>query len=349
MKRFGLMVIMSGWMVQGAMAASQETARLTCELTDGSSVIGTVNTTSFRFRTAFADVKMPWMPLQRIAFNSDGESVRLDFRNGDKLTGFLYDETLELTTLIGEIRLPVNKVRDIRVRRLAKSGAAGLLLWNRMGSRDEIAGSEVGPDGTCVGGTFGSGKFGQAFVVRYDQNRQVTFPAEEFNAGAGCIEFWVKFSGLPRELAWGQNPTLMRLCGGQTQYLLHLNGNDGNSRGGLCAQVGPFAGCGTGTYGSWTYEQVLGVGKAEDWHHYAMVWDKDGIAKVGDGRQRVAVYLDGVLNSSESGNGDVAVPTLKDAQLEVLFNMHLRQGTIAYDNLKVWNYAKTDFSDRNEE
>jgi hypothetical protein len=32
-----------------------------------------------------------------------------------------------------------------------------------------------------------------------------------------------------------------------------------------------------------------------------------------------------------------------------MFTQHLRQGTVAFDNLKVWNYAKTDFKDLNEE
>ena len=69
----------------------------------------------------------------------------------------------------------------------------------------------------------------------------------------------------------------------------------------------------------------------------------------GDGKQRVAIFFDGKPHPSEAGNDDAATVPRKEGQIELLFNMHLRHGTVAFDNLKVWNYAKTGFSDRNEE
>ena len=40
--------------------------------------------------------------------------------------------------------------------------ANGLLLWNRLCSEDQIANSEVGPNGTYTAGTFVPGPFGDA-------------------------------------------------------------------------------------------------------------------------------------------------------------------------------------------
>lgn len=328
---------------------SKPVAYLTVDLADGSRVVGTTTMKSLPVRTDFGNVEVQLDKVQRVGFKQKQEEVVLDLRNGDKLTGFLRAGSWEIATLFGNVKVPLEKVREARVRLTNKTAVAGLLLWNRLDSKDNIENSDFGPGGSYHGGTFGEGKFGQAFVVRCDQTRQVTFTASDFKADAGCIEFWAKLTGLPHELAWGQNPTLVRICAGDQQYLLHLNGNDGDSRGGLCSQAGLFARSSTGRYGSWTYAKVLGDGQVDNWHHYALVWDRNGIAGLGDSRQRIAVYLDGVLNSSEAGN-DTAPPSLENAQLELLFIQgSLGQGTIAFDNIKVWDHAKTDFSDRDEE
>ncbi|MFM7580444.1 MAG: hypothetical protein ACKO5Q_26370, partial [Microcystaceae cyanobacterium] len=55
---------------------------------------------------------------------------------------------------------------------------------------------------------------------------------------------------------------------------------------------------GTGSWaweGGWTYENVLGTGSVDQWHHYVFQWDKNGIAGLGD--KTLAIFVDGNLNS----------------------------------------------------
>jgi len=181
-----------------------------------------------------------------------------------------------------------------------------LVLWNKLGSKKEIHESEVGPGGTYSGegGRFVEGRFGGALSatakeIHYQQPALVTFPKEVISTDAGCIEVWAKLDGFPKTLKWGENPALLKIHDGKCSYIIHLNGNDGASNGGLCGRAGGNASAGTGVFGTWTYEQVLGPGQIEQWHHYALVWDKNGIPGVDDGTRTIALFLDGKLNSQE--------------------------------------------------
>jgi hypothetical protein len=94
--------------------------------------------------------------------------------------------------------------------------------------------------------------------------------------------------------------------------------------------------------------------KAGDWHHYAIVWNGVGnIPNVADTTRKISVFVDGQLNTTTSnkspeeqlfapGNaprfGFIGFPT--DA---------IPGASIVFDNLKIWNYAKTDFNDRTDE
>jgi hypothetical protein len=343
-------VFVAGLVCSAVLAGDEvKSVRLTCELEDGSRVLGVVEESQLGVRTDFAALELPLVSIRRILFLPGKEKIAVEFRNGDKVTGALRDVSWNLSTVFGVVSLPLDKVREIRVHGAVGAAADGLVLWNGLGSRDEIGASRVGAAGIYKGGSFGDGKFGGAFVAAHNEPLMVTFPADAMTADAGCIEFWARLNDFPRELAWGQNPTLMRLRASDNQFILHLNGNDGNSRGGLCAQAGPIGGCGTGRYGAWTYEQVLGAGKVGQWHHYALVWDKKGIDGVANGNRRVAIFLDGVLHASEEGNASAAMPSMDGAVLELFYNQHVGQGSVSFDNLKLWNYAKTEFSDRESE
>jgi len=128
--------------------------------------------------------------------------------------------------------------------------------------------------------------------------------------------------------------------------MVALNGNNGSpvGAGGLCGRA--IGSCGTGVFGSWTYEQVYGSGQVEEWHHYALVWSNDTLPGVDNGTRKVAVYLDGELDTTRWDNPGPA-SALENPMLSLLpMNHALGQGSIAFDNVKLWNYAKQDFSDR---
>jgi len=340
-----VLLFLSWLLALPALADTNVSLRLTLDLTDGSRVVGTPAITALAVRAAFGGVNVPLANVGRVELGK--EQATLTLRNGDRVTGGLDLPALELATVFGKVTVPVVQIREFRVA-ATRGGPAprGLTLWNTLDSQAEIETSRFGPGGTFKGGEFSDGKFGRAFVARFDQPLQVTFPIEVVKAGAGCIEFWAKLIGFPDRLAWGQNPTLVRAGSATRHYILHFNGNDGNGRGGLCAQA--VGGAGTGQFGNWTYAQVFGAGAVADWHHYALVWDKDGIAGLED-RPTVAVFLDGRLHGSGTVTADAEVAPFQDGELGLLFNQQLRQGKVAFDNLKVWDHAKTEFNDRHEE
>jgi hypothetical protein len=223
-----------------------------------------------------------------------------------------------------------------------------LLLWNKLGSSAEIESSAVGLDGTFGGGGSVPGVFGNALLVNHAQESLVSFPKEVLLTDAGTVEFWAKLSGFPADIGWEGHPDFFIIHDHQSTFSIGLNGNNGAGSGGLTGGAGINNSTGTGSYGSYTYEQVLGTGEADDWHHYALVWDKTGIAGVADGSQTVAVFLDG---EQESGRwqyfGNSAFEPLAAGELVLVDFQKWGAGeTVAMDNLITWGFAKTDFSDR---
>jgi hypothetical protein len=183
----------------------------------------------------------------------------------------------------------------------------------------------------------------------------VTFPVDIVPTTAGCIEFWAQLVDFPPGLPWGQKPGLIGVADkedGNRGSILHFNGNDGASNGGLCVGLEGVGSAGTGQYGSWTYARALGAETVGDWHHYALVWAAAGIPGVADGTRGLAVFVDGRLNTG-AWNG-AAVPPGKlvlpsGGRLGLLFHQGLSSGRVVFDNLKIWDYAKTDFADRTDE
>ena len=81
-----------------------------------------------------------------------------------------------------------------------------------------------------------------------------------------------------------------------------------------------------------------------EWQHVAFVWDLEGISGSAD---RMRIYRDGILIGS---NTDPIADIMFDNGVVKLLGHHeyrrYNQPTTSMDNIKVWDYAKTDFSDR---
>jgi beta-lactamase regulating signal transducer with metallopeptidase domain len=233
----------------------------------------------------------------------------------------------------------------------------GLVLWNTFDSKKAIYNSRVGPGAVYrgEGGEFVEGVTSNALRLNHDDYEAVAFPKEVVPVDAGCIEFWAKLTDMPEVLHAGQRPALIQIFDRKTAFGIHFNGNDGFSNGGLCGWAGKGGYCGTGSFGRWQYESVLGKGNVDGWHHYALVWDKNGLGRstIDKGRyspnrvddavkdKTFAVYLDGKLNTSSWRGGTPRFPPLTGGELKLnVKHVALGQGTIAYDELKIWNYAR---------
>ena len=223
------------------------------------------------------------------------------------------------------------------VRELIEPG--NLVMWNTLGSEEEVQNSRIGPGGTVAGGRFVEGKFGMAYEAQRSENYLVSFVLDQMKGTAGTIEFWGRLSGFPESIQ-PRAPVFAELIGDVSgdRYRIQYSGD------GMSGFAGPFRTWIDHTE-EWSYELLLGAGQTEEWHHYALVWDFEGIRGIVDGTKQTAVFVDGELRSGFWYAPDFASPSpLNGALLSLIENNG--QGSTAIDNIKTWDYAKIDFSDR---
>jgi len=341
--------------VWSAEPTTNEVLTVILELSDGSRIVGTPGIEAVPVQTAYAKMSLPLKQIRGVTMEADHETAAFELRNGDKIKGVITLGPIPLTTLFGKVTIPIEHIRALQV---SLSGGAfarkGLVLWNRLGSDYEVARSSVGPGGKFNAGRFVEGRFGKGIELNMQEQFGVTFPAEIVPGPDGCIEFWAKLADFPTNIRQpgGSWPGLIAACSqsGSQDFMLCFCANDGAANGGLCARVAGLGSAGTGQFGYWTYARALNSDEVNGWHHYALVWATAGIAGVDNGQRKAAVYVDGKLNTGfwGGGTGDkLAVPT--DGRFGLLSHQGTPSGRVVFDNLKIWNYAKTDFSDRDTE
>jgi hypothetical protein len=270
-----------------------------------------------------------------------------------------FSETFTLDSL--KIHSPASNNPLIII--LQNGTPAGLVFWNTLGSTQEITHSKVGPnlffyDSASYGGglsdikaipEFLNGKYGNAitigpsadyFTPSFAHNVVLRNVSQVINSEHGCIEFWYYQKEDPLHFSYG----IYRLWDGYAGLggkLTFWAANAGTV-GGLFnfeITVNPT------TIISLQYNPGGDVRNNHDlnnrWIHLAVVWNINGI---GNSNNTMQIYLDGnVVASGQEGDwGDLNSEVIdicggNDEGIADKFSM---------DNLKVWNYAKTDFSDR---
>ena len=252
----------------------------------------------------------------------------------------------------------------------------GLLLWNKLGSDEEVTHSEVGPNlvlascdvfvcGIDVPGTLGypAGVFGGAATVTGSYS-----PAERVHTAMlldsildpehGAVEVWYRQESDPTPFV--HNPH--RIFGGPYSVAgideVNLFSMDLNDTGDPRLHFSLFFGVEPPPF---TPPHLVSVHSLADgqegypisslngsWIHVAGVWDRNGIAGSAD---TVRLYVNGEVVAS-SQETDWGTTTCADRLpggrcfLDVAGCNDVCAGTFAEDNLKVWDYAKTDYSDR---
>lgn len=257
----------------------------------------------------------------------------------------------------------------------------GLTFWNRLGDAGEVAASEIGPDGTLVGGTFVQGVFGGAWRATSTDATQdsdaevpirgISFPSSVINAASGTIEFWARLEGFSGGMGINAHPGLVTTApvspgDGSGHWNMGFTENDGGGGYGFVGQAGDANFTGTNAkFSPPTFEEILD-GRPDDWHHFALSWSSDGFATLGQPDRETMLFLDGVPVSSHweervlrgstpegepvYGTGELVLPYGDTLVLAFTSGPGWPAGSaVAFDNLKVWSVAKTDFSDRFDE
>ncbi len=242
----------------------------------------------------------------------------------------------------------------------------GLVLWNKLGNQTEVLNSEVGvgfaissePEVKFFPGVYG-GAFGTEGGI-WGYGGYLYMSPDDFFAPdktRGTVEMWLQ-KRIPSLIPF-QTPLVgifglqnyncvpwVNPCDRDDYAPISAYWSDGyTGSGGLTFEI-------VDTGGNWHTAQDTGwndpnMAPMYEWKHVAFVWDLNGIAGTAD---KLRIYRDGVVVGS---NTDTIADIMFDDGVVKLLGHHeyrrYNQPTAYMDNLKVWDYAKTDFSDRSRE
>ena len=200
-----------------------------------------------------------------------------------------------------------------------------LLYHCTFDSAEAVEKSAAGPAGRFLGGEFVPGKVGNALRSPGDVPiAEVDFP-KGFLQPRGTIEFWAKIEEPPPSFGDRGNPRFFNLWlsddgsdAGPCSTALQFTANDGLGMSGLSGSIYHRAMATDPHMGTHTYAPILDDPAA--WHHYAIVWDSEGLpfAKASDGTPAVAtLVLDGRVlqtfgyNQLSRGEGLLKLPSLR--------------------------------------
>ncbi len=233
-----------------------------------------------------------------------------------------------------------------------KEAIAGsnLILWNKLGSDFEIANSEVGPNLVKNGSpSYDPSKYGNGAHSPNDEADNFTCDSSFLPKDKGCVEFWWKPSfnwdssdGMNLSFFFNvedRGPTVpddtvelscIYMADENLFYFVYASKKAGEPSCTALMQIipTPF--------------------NAGDIMHLAFVWD---INKSIEGQYSLALYQNGVLIGSDTNSlkpqpnwaSNIIIAGIGDNYT----NINRWEGCKGpMDNLKVWNYPKTDFSDR---
>lgn len=232
----------------------------------------------------------------------------------------------------------------------------GLILHYTFDSEESVTKPAVGLPGKLVNAKFVAGHQGQALYVTPQTSPVFTEIPPAFLSSTGCIEFWAKIDNPPARPLPGQgSPCFFHMQPPNEIWKVSLmwNGNNGAGGGGLCGAVQHYPAFSDSFMSCVSpFDKLLGD-KASEWHHYALVWNTEGIASL-DKRLgnpiKVAVYLDGRPEALDTNvrNPVWGLSCFQKTSMTLGFPMppgmcDFNRVAFAIDEFKIWNFDKVEF------
>ena len=169
-----------------------------------------------------------------------------------------------------------------------------LVFWSTLDSVEAITNPKIGQSGTYNDERFTEGKSGTALCIPSLSDKVSFSLPDGLPTSRGCIEFWARLEGGNTTYSAGGGwPVLCRVdsaASGSWFFEMAFVANDGAGHGGLCTGAGALRML-PETHGIKSYSSYLGE-DVSGWHHYAYVWNVDGIASL-SGNPRAACFVDG--------------------------------------------------------
>lgn len=199
------------------------------------------------------------------------------------------------------------------------------------------------------------GKKGNALKIPAKQRTVLAYDfPENFFQPQGCIEFWAKIHGEGKDMRGWKLPQFF-LCRGEVpvaSIYLNWNNNNGGGGAGLCGKFQHYPATSDHFGGFNSCLEYLG-GHENDWHHYALVWNFNGIKDISEEGQspiKVAAFLDGKLTSKLTNVKDPNWKALGFIQQKMTLgfpdapaNDFSNRFDVYLDEFKIWKTDKTEF------
>ena len=234
----------------------------------------------------------------------------------------------------------------------AQKTSARLVYRSTLDSESAVTTPVVGSAGTCNGATFVEGKKGSALhVPAYAGVAEIPLP-DGLPPERGCIEFWAKLEGNKEWFADAGDPMFLQLSlGAANSYFgwIEFNNNNGGGKSGFGGMMNGLSAYSCSTMASYLYSDILSD-KVSEWHHYAMVWNVDGIDSL-SGKPRFAFLVDGrnvAASSNDDGFDKTAFISGMTQSLKIFLSSPgtgYGKSPYAIDELRIWDSDVTTFND----
>ena len=326
-------------------------------LNDGSSIRGEFNSEWIRGNTLFAeDLKIDPKIIQSVSLSDANGSATVVLTNKDQFAIKISEQSYRLLSAIGPLEIPLSKIKNIKILSTGReqSNSDGLIFHCTFNDESSILQPSVGPGGNVSQALFSPGKSAAALYA-IPRKHQADFDLPpNFLKKAGCIEFWAKILKRSSDVSWGGDPrffTISRQTTRETHELLDIVSNNGAGNSGFSTWTPVGNLVSIQGMSALSYTTLFPSSKWQDWHHYAIIWDDNGIdgcspsvkalLKV-DGQPIACAKFD---PRSEAGiDAVLAEPTILSFTSPSPGNLEdSTKSPFLIDEFKIWDYAKTDF------
>ena len=337
-----------------AFADAKPTVSVTATLKDGSSVRGDFLTKDITGATLFAkNLVLAPSIVKTVNFTSTNGEAKVELSNGDRFAMTVSNDAFAVRSILGDLKIPRASLRAMSLSAraaAAKGGATGGLIFHcTFDDEKSITSPAVGPAGTFMTGTFEDGKIGKALLTKpYTNHAAFEFP-QGFLRDSGCIEFWAKILKPSPMIGDGGDPRLLAITRADNRdfvFNVDIVSNDGGGNSGFALRTWYGGKASISGMRPLRYEELFPAGEWRDWHHYAILWDINGIAGL-PGSPKTALLVDGKLTIGTQYDTIIITPSTKAHVLGItcdpaLSPRHNTKSPFLIDDIKIWDYAKTD-------